>query len=202
MIVGQKELAECLGVTPKYITEWQQRDSNPLPVVEFGGRGRRAQYDVAACVAWRIDEVVRQRVTASADGEFINLDHERARLARAQANKTEIEVSVLRAELIPKEAVARVQGQMISNTRSRVLSLPVKAAPILINRRNENDIKTILTELVHEVLGELAEFSESEYVSERQQAMGATAEADAEPVGGRKAVPKPRGQRRAGPVEH
>ena len=136
------------------------------------------------------------------DAALGSFEAERTRLTKAQADKTEIEVAVLRAELIPAAVVERVQGQMISNTRSRVLSLPVKAAPILVNRKSETDIKTILTEMVHEVLAEMADFSESDYVPERQQTLGATAEADAEPVGGRKAIPKSRGQRRAGPVEH
>ncbi len=136
------------------------------------------------------------------DAQVGSFEIERTRLTKAQADKTEIEVAVLRAELIPAAVVERVQGQMISNTRSRVLSLPVKAAPLLVNRKSETDIKTILTEMAHEVLAEMAAFSESDYVPERQQAVGATAEVDAEPMGGRKALPKPRGQRRAGPVEH
>lgn len=127
---------------------------------------------------------------------------ERTRLTKAQADKTELEVKVLRADLIPAAIVERVQGTIMSNIRARMLSIPIKAAPMVLGARSEVAAQTILTDMVHDALTELAEFNESDYLSQDQRTAAASAEVDAEPVGRQRASAEPRRQRRAGPVEH
>ena len=124
----------------------------------------------------------------SSERPVSELDRERARLASAQADKTELEVAriigtyVLAAEL--ETEVARV----FSAIRGKLLSLPTRAAP-LIDGLSAVDSEAYLKDLVCEVLEELARFdlgispTGTDRVSESSGSLHPTTETESLPVG-------------------
>lgn len=91
-------------------------------------------------------------------GSRSELDKERTRLARAQAEKTEIEVEVMRDNLVTHERVEREVSQMIIAARSRLLALPTSLAPLLCHEDDPAQIEALIRDRVHEALTELSEW--------------------------------------------
>lgn len=141
----------------------------------------------------------------------IDLQTERARLAKAQADKTEIEIGILRGELLPAPVVATVWSGMTSAARARLLALPYRLATAAIAADSFNKIETAATDLITEALQELHTFNPNDYqpsISNEPATAGdgmvmeAAAAPDGQSVGRPRKTPKPRGQRRTRPVAH
>lgn len=132
---------------------------------------------------------------------------ERTRLTKAQADKTEMELSLLKATTIPAAVVCTIWGRMTSAARARLLALPYRLAQAALSATEFAAIEAAASDLIAEALNELHEYSPSDYAppAGRPQAglaMEAAAETDGEPVGRSRKTAQSRIQRRAGPVEH
>jgi phage terminase Nu1 subunit (DNA packaging protein) len=121
-----------------------------------------------------------------------DLSEERARLARAQREKYELQNAERRGILIPAEIVESVWADMLLNFKAKIMSISNKAAPIVSGLGSISEIEELLKKHHLEALNELAEFNSSDYgVGEHQEPENedadeaeAAAEIDGEPVGG------------------
>lgn len=113
---------------------------------------------------------------------------ERARLLKAQADKTEHEVRVLIGEVITKEEAFLMLTEVISVLRSKFMALPSRAAPELQHLTTYAEIESCLKGNVYEILTEV-----TRYEPERQrpddleagiELGGSTTELEDQPVGG------------------
>ncbi len=86
---------------------------------------------------------------------------EKARLVKNQADKAEIEVQTLSGELVSSENVSKHWYQMVTDCKTRLLSIPSKAAPIVASETNAGAVQEIIEELVREALEELANYENS-----------------------------------------
>lgn len=157
---------------------------------------------------YKMSEVVRAVFAPSGSGgDDLDLQQESARLKKAQADKTELEVEVLRGSLIPGEVVERTWTDQIAASRAKLISLPGTVAPRVVGLEMR-DIEHELREIVHQALDEMRAYDPSDYTGGgRQQAdeaggrrMGSSAGADSKRVGRRKAGAVKRGKRRTGAV--
>jgi len=134
------------------------------------------------------------------------LESERTRLASAQAEKTELEVEVIKGNLIPSESVEAVVNNMISSFRSKMLSLPTKAAPSVVQMADTSEAEELLREYVYEALTELSEYDSEQYSTSDDKQGGetgsTTTSAVSKPVGRQQKKTVKRGKRRARTVEH
>lgn len=134
------------------------------------------------------------------------LESERTRLASAQAEKTELEVAVIKGDLIPAGNVESVVNGMISSFRSKMLSLPTKAAPSVVQMADVAEAETLLREFVYEALTELSEYDADQYnKSDDKQSGKASSTAtgtDGKSVGRRKKKAVKGSQRGTRPVAH
>jgi phage terminase Nu1 subunit (DNA packaging protein) len=92
--------------------------------------------------------------TVADDGEVLDLQHESARLKKAQADKTELEVLVVRGELIPAEDVAGAWADMVSAMRAKLLAMPSAICAVLVGlgmRDIEREIKDYLYNSLEEL---------------------------------------------------
>lgn len=89
-------------------------------------------------------------------GSHLDLTDERARLAKEQADKTEMDNAVRRGELVEVETVRIAVGTSIQNAKTRLLSIPSALAKYLENK-SATDIESQLSDAIHESLTELAE---------------------------------------------
>ena len=114
VICTKSQLAEILGVTVRSITDWQ-KEFPPLPIHQKAEGRRGNSYEVALCVRWFLN---REIETA----ETLNLEQERAKLAKMQALKTEQAIKEKAGELLNRESVLRMWSGIISELRSKILN--------------------------------------------------------------------------------
>lgn len=93
----------------------------------------------------------------------LDLSEERARLAKAQAEKTEYELQKMKRELLPSEEVETLWQKYISNIRSKILLLPNKVSRDLKGLEDEKEIEQIIE---NEVFNSLTGLSKGECIEE------------------------------------
>lgn len=181
-LVNKRTLSEIIGKSERTITTWQK---NGLPIAFDGVKGQQNRYETADVIEWLIDRAVGH----GQESDSFDLDSERARLAHHQANKTALEEKVLAGKLIPQQTVEDVWGSMISSFRSRVLSIPTKAAHEFVGLHELNIAQELMKKHLYEALTELSDYSPEQYgisedPEEHTQSGSPTTESDGKPVGG------------------
>lgn len=157
---------------------------------------------------WRLLRVLRHPPMArlldlSFPGERLNLDQERARLARAQTEKAEIEVAKLRGSVVDVDSVARLIGKLVIDLRARLLSLPSAGAPLLKRCKTIPQLKEEYERQIHDALRDLSDTNPDSFLAALDlPSNAATAADDGEPVGKRKKDRKPRNKRKSRKVAH
>lgn len=118
----------------------------------------RGQYDVEEAsreYIRHIREVAAGRLRA---GE-LDLAEERARLAKEQADAKEMDNEILRGDLVYISDVADQFGKQASAVRTRLLSIPSKAAPLVISCDKPTEARAIIEEMIEEALHELVGYN-------------------------------------------
>jgi phage terminase Nu1 subunit (DNA packaging protein) len=118
----------------------------------------RGQYDVEEATreyVRHIREVAAGRLRA---GE-LDLAEERARLAKEQADAKEMENALLRGDLVEIGGVAKEFGKQASAVRTRLLSIPSKAAPLVISCEKPAEARAIIEDMIEEALNELVGYN-------------------------------------------
>ena len=196
-----EQISTVLKLTPRMVNRHVRENGMP--------RIGRGEYDLIACVHWYLDFKDRQIEQARRGDETEN--QARTRLLRANANLRELELARLRGELITIADAVKTTAEVVSAARSRMLSVPVKAAPVVQGASSPGEAKEILETFVEEALHEIASLPNrlnglGKLAGDRSpSSLGSgetAAETDGLPMGGRKKTPIKRGLRRAGKVEH
>ena len=197
--VSKKEAAAFFTVSTQALDGWF---TSGCPVAKRDDTGRIVAVDLQAMAQWRIDR--------AAMSEGNGLDFERTRLTKAQADKTELEVSELRGELVRAPVIGLHWQAMVAAMRAKLLSLPSKVAPLVAGPDSLSRTQELIQANVHEALAEIAGDGFPNDVRKRLDMLRsgesgnadreAAAEADGHAVGKRAPAAKPRGQRGAGPV--
>jgi phage terminase Nu1 subunit (DNA packaging protein) len=140
-------------------------------------KAARGQYPLLGSIRGYV-KFLQERSFGKHSNETTDLQTEKIRLTKANADKTELEVAVLRGDLIPTEIVENVQGQMVSAARAKFLSIPTKAATQLTSATDLNEIQNIIKAHVYEALDEFSEFRPEDYQLQQLDAfMGESPEA-------------------------
>lgn len=146
--------------------------------------GRRKIYDARVVFV----EVVRPRLQPEQDGGVLDLNAERAKLARAQTQKHELDLAEREGELIHRDDVIATWSDIVVAIRARLLAL----ARLMPGHRrtgdSADDITRSVERAVRESLEELERFDPIEGRAEvsgpgGNGAMGAPAGPDGEPMG-------------------
>jgi phage terminase Nu1 subunit (DNA packaging protein) len=164
------------GVDVRTIRRWDE-EGHP--------KNADATYTASESIAWRL-----QRES----GSDLDYTAERARLAKAQADKTEIENAVRAGQLLDASRVVREVGDMLSAFRARVIAIPSAVGQYFSPDVGPVVVGELRTRL-YEALAELSEYRPSVPADAGEDPVAA-AGADGEPVGGREAPPIERKQRR------
>jgi phage terminase Nu1 subunit (DNA packaging protein) len=121
---------------------------------------------------WRLDRVLKHPGViehlrpANAGANVLDLEQERAKLARAQAEKTEIEVARLRNQLIETDLAQLWIQRLLLDARTRLLALPTAGATLLQRCKTLHDIKEEYERQIHDALRDLAETDPDRLVNE------------------------------------
>ena len=144
--VSQKEIGTILGVQTRQV---RNLEAQGLP---HRADGRRKFYPVAECVAW-----VRGRDVEAAKASVTPTDikESQAREMKAKAEKAELEVAVMRGQLIHVDDLEREHSAPLAQVRASLLALPGRIVAELPMPPVE--ALEIIEPIVHEFMAELSE---------------------------------------------
>ena len=145
-LVSKKSAAEFFVVSVQALDGWFTAG---CPVAQRDAQGRITKVDLADMARWRIDR-------AAADSGGSDLDRERTRLTKAQADKTELEVAELRAELVRTPLIEQHWQGMVAAMRAKVVAIPSKVAPQVASPEDLNRVQELMQAVVFEALAEIA----------------------------------------------
>ena len=132
-------LADILGLTPRRVQQLAEDNIIPKP-------SKPGAYDIPACVqSYYYNEYIGDE-ESELDGR-----HERARKAKAEADRIEFDLEIKQGKYVETELVTGI----ISNCRAKLLALPRKLAPTVSTAESPNEVEEILTNGIHEALDEL-----------------------------------------------
>ncbi len=111
-------------------------------------RGRSKFYEARAAIA---------RVFSSNDAQVqYDLNKERARLAAMQADEKQIDYLRKVETLLPADLVEKEWSNLVGAVRAKLLSIPVKAAPHLLELTTPEEAEHNLRPFILEALAELS----------------------------------------------
>lgn len=110
---------------------------------------------------------------ANPEGETLDLTQERAKLARLQSQKIEIELGLLRGEVVRMPIVEQHWQGMVAAMRARLLALPARAAAMVSAPEKLQQTTSTLQDLIHEALEEISGSGIPAESVEKQQALAA-----------------------------
>ena len=128
-------------------------------VIPKSGRG---QYPLISTIKGYV-KYLQDRSLGQHNAGPQELQHEKVRLTKANADKAELEVAVLSGSLIPEETVRTVWGYILNAFRQKVLSIPTKTAPRLLNISDLKVVESALRTACFEALAELAEYDPKDF---------------------------------------
>ena len=106
---------------------------------------------------WLRERVGRElRVEIHTDPDKLDGHHELARKNKELADKTMLENAVRRGELIEASQVEQAWETILLRVKSRVMSIPTSAAPLLIGVDDQAVIQETIDEMVRDALAELS----------------------------------------------
>ncbi len=136
-------LADILGLTPRRIQQLADDGIIPKP-------SKPGAYDIPACVQnYYYNEFIGNE-DSELDGK-----HERARKAKAEADRIEFDLEIKQGKYVETELVEHILTGIISNCRAKLLALPRKLAPTVSTAQSPNEVEEILTDGINEALDEL-----------------------------------------------
>ena len=150
--ISSSELATLFNVSDRWIRELAKTE-----VIPQRKHGRFNLHDaVRAYVTF-----LRKGSPSNGHAKSTEVDYntEKALLTKAQREKAELEVSVLRGELHRGEDVRAVMGAMIMACKSRITAIPSKIAPQLLAQTEIPVIQDMLRREIDETLTELADYN-------------------------------------------
>ena len=171
-------IAKLFGLSERRVQ--QMAKDGIIPKAEKG------KYELVGCVRGYI-KFLQERAFGK-DIITIDAHQERARLLKAQADKTELEVKALNGELLPKVEVEIEWASMVTAFKAKLMSLPTRAAHSVIGKKDFHDVEEALKQLVVEALTELLLYdstqSNQNSGSENNQTASTAAPAENQPMGG------------------
>ena len=146
---NQRDTAKLFGVSVKTLQQWQVKPKKR--------QGRQVFYYLPEVMEFRLAGVKK---------ETLNLEQERARLARVQTEKGEIEVAKLRGTVVDVDSVARLLGKLVVDLRTRLLALPSGGAPLLKRCKTIAQVKEEYERQIHDALQDLSDTNPTTFLAE------------------------------------
>lgn len=181
-------IARLLNITVRRLYQLVQEGVVPAPV--------NGLFSLVGCVRGYIG-MLQDR----SGREVETYQRERTRIAKANADKKELDLQRVRGELISRQSVELHWAGMLAALRTRLLGLPTKLAPVLpVKPQQRSGVQQTIRREVHELLEDLAGGALEHAVREHLAATGGAtpgpaAGSDAQPVGGHAAKAKRRSRR-------
>jgi phage terminase Nu1 subunit (DNA packaging protein) len=167
--MSKVDLANCLGVTPITVGKWVREG---CPYVSKGNRGKPWLFNTADVAAWRQDRAVQRAI---GDTSALDIDEAKRRKLAAEAAIVELDLAKRRGEVIEVEEIAALVGDEYANVRAKLLSIPVKLAPLVSVSDDALECKDLIERGINEALEELTADGTYEIESAEESVNGTAA---------------------------
>lgn len=138
MLVTVNHLADLTALDRRTVA----RRLSPLP---GKAEGHTRVYDSAAAL----------RVLYGGTEGKLDPQEQRARLDKARADLAEMDLEVRRGQLVRAEVVAKTWSDLVTVAKSRLLAVPSRVAPELVNR-DMRACEQVVRDAIHEALEDLS----------------------------------------------
>lgn len=101
--------------------------------------------------AWLIKTFLRA-MEGSGGGDVLNPAAEKARLDKARADLAELDLAVKEGRLVPASAIEKAWGNIATEIRTRLMSIPASTAPRINAKTTTVEVEAIIREQVDEAL--------------------------------------------------
>jgi len=145
----QKEIADHLFLTTQHVSNLVSQGVLPRGT---SGKGSTSIDESRKAYI----EYIRQRARLHLKDIPNDINEERLRLTKNQADQKEIEVAMLSGKLIHSDDVINTWQDLIANCRSKLLNIPAKITHQVLGLKGYAEIEDLITNEVHESLNELA----------------------------------------------
>lgn len=152
MELTRKQLAQLFEVSIRTITTWQSDPAFPRPTKKGGVNS----YAAPAVLRWWRDREIAHLVEAE-DGQMLDLDQERAKLAAAQRRRTEIEIARLDRELVDAAELKKQLSGAVVVVKGAIQAVPARLAPVLAAETDADETYRKLDEELNAALSALAD---------------------------------------------
>lgn len=131
----------------------------------------KGKYLLIPCVQAYIKYLQDNRHT-NIDGEMSdiagarNINLHKARFEKFRADKTELEVQILKNELVDKTQVLKAWSDMVMAFRAKMLNLPKRIAGQVLSLQSYAEAEELIKKAVYEALSEL---SEEDFIDNAEQ---------------------------------
>jgi phage terminase Nu1 subunit (DNA packaging protein) len=169
LTVGAKEFGEILGLSTRRI---QQLAKDGIII-----RVSQGKYDLPMSIQKYIDTIKDQSQSA----EELDLNREKTLLTRANRQKAEMELKIMRGELHRSEDVESVMNSMLSSFRAQMLVLPGKVAPLVLGQKKIEVVKNTIKKYVYEALQELSDYDPNIFYAKSKDKLSIDANKEEQP---------------------
>jgi hypothetical protein len=91
---------------------------------------------------------------------------EKAMHERVKRHMSELQYALMKGNVHKSEDVEAVMTNMLTNFKTKIMNLPSKLTPLLVDRQDKKYILELLTNELHETLTELSEYNASDFYSD------------------------------------
>lgn len=140
MNVSSSQLIEIFRINKQELSRWHQKG---CPKIE------RGRWNLKKVIAWWVLNVYEVRLEREGIDE--SLKTARQKYWKAKAEKEEINVSIIKGELIPKEKLSEVWGSRIIEVRQGLLNLADRLPPVL-EGKSQREIKSVVRQEMKRLL--------------------------------------------------
>jgi len=163
-LFNRKDTAEVMGVSTQAIGLWNMEQQK-----KKGATGNRVYYDIREVVQLRLKEA------ANRSGNAPDIQREKSRLTKLQADKADLEYKKMKGELISTDTVTEHWENLFVAFRSKILAIPTRAAAVALNATSIPDVEEKLEAFLLEALEELSgDGMPDEYKQHRQESAPST----------------------------
>jgi len=141
-----KTIAKLFNLSDRRVQQLAKEGHIPKP--------ERGKYDLVGCTQGYIKYL--QNLAFTKDITATDYHTEKTRLTKAQADKTELELSEKNQELLPFDDVVQCWQSMVGNARIKILAMPSKITTIAMRDGKAHEIEQAIKALCYETLDELA----------------------------------------------
>ncbi|MGR3495209.1 hypothetical protein [Citreimonas sp.] len=183
----QGEFARHVGITQQAVSDLVGRG-----VIKPQGRGKLDLDEARLAYCAHLRSVAGNR-SGDPDAD-LDLTAERARKAKEEADRLEMQNARERGELLARGDVDAAVVGAFARVRARLIGVPSKVAPLVVSMENPAEAEGTIRSAVYEALKELADTNVGDLCGDDGDVVedtGAAAGSDSQPVGRRKKKTEP-----------